>query len=768
MSVVRLPGRRRRDQSGDDGSVLLLVLVMMLIGTFVVVPVMTYSITVFRAQNIQGDKARAVELARGGTWVALANEGPLYDDCGVSSIASSLSGVSTTCTVLESTTLRQPEEVPFSVATIQADVGDGTRAEVPAELQVGLLPEQVYVNPNGVDVDPDGWDDWLATPDWSAQSTKDKVWVPQLPTQATSSGGTRDTTMVAGAQDPLYASCRVFFPGTFTSPITIAEPTYFTSGVYYFTEPITVNRGADVVVGNGAAGGCTTDFEAIAGATVVPDPLNMSGLGGTFVLGGNARIIFDDTVGAGDIRFAMNQRYVSDDEASVSASSSVSIVSVNGTHEPLITGEVLGSDLSIPGVLAVPASTVDDPTDDPDDPTDDPTAITKNYTPSIHTPKQLPPDPPTNVTFEGWQYGGNTSDYYDDRGHMVVSWDAPADNGLPVSGYVATASPSGRTCSPAPSPDSNGDGVPDYPLQLTCTIDGIIDAVSGTAFIDHTVTVVATNAAGDSDPSDPSPGSRVDLYGSFPSSQVPVLDVPDAPTNVTLGGSYSDGLMVRWDAPADDGGTPISSYTVTATPFALPLPALPPVGTTVTCTSWWDETGCLLPITNPLDIGPYAIEVVATNFIGDSAPAIYDDPIDIPLIEPDPHTFTLGASAAPVRALQTESFPIPDPILDFTMASAATVRVDVAGYVSVPQGHVRFDAVVPANKHVALQGGLVAAQIRMDAAPDSMNVVFDNPIAQKRIRLRSTGSVGGYSATSDAVVRVNRSGSIAINSWFVQ
>ncbi len=46
-------------------------------------------------------------------------------------------------------------------------------------------------------------------------------------------------------------------------------------------------------------------------------------------------------------------------------------------------------------------------------------------------------------------------------------------------------------------------------------------------------------------------------------------------------------------------------------------------------------------------------------------------------------------------------------------------------------------------------------------------VRLDNPIAQKRVRLRSVADAG-YRATSDAVVQINRSGSIAINSWIIQ
>ena len=61
---------------------------------------------------------------------------------------------------------------------------------------------------------------------------------------------------------------------------------------------------------------------------------------------------------------------------------------------------------------------------------------------------------------------------------IAVTWSAPAANGSPITGYTATATPGGATCSTTGA--------------LTCTITGL---TNGTA---HTVTVSATNAVGTS------------------------------------------------------------------------------------------------------------------------------------------------------------------------------------------------------------------------------------------------------------------------------
>ena len=70
-----------------------------------------------------------------------------------------------------------------------------------------------------------------------------------------------------------------------------------------------------------------------------------------------------------------------------------------------------------------------------------------------------------------------------------------------------------------------------------------------------------------------------------------------------------------------------------------------------------------------------------------------------------------------------------------------------------------------------MTGGIVAAEVFVDPdpgrIPSDLAITFDNPVAQKRIRLISTHS-GKATATSEAIVQLNRSGSLAVNSWIVQ
>ena len=75
---------------------------------------------------------------------------------------------------------------------------------------------------------------------------------------------------------------------------------------------------------------------------------------------------------------------------------------------------------------------------------------------------------------------------------------------------------------------------------------------NGTAY---TFAVTATNLAGTGPASAPS--GAVTPY--------PAADPPDAPTNVT-GVAGIRQVTVSWDAPASDGGAPITLYTVTSSP----------------------------------------------------------------------------------------------------------------------------------------------------------------------------------------------------------
>jgi len=155
----------------------------------------------------------------------------------------------------------------------------------------------------------------------------------------------------------------------------------------------------------------------------------------------------------------------------------------------------------------------------------------------------------------------------------LVTWTAPvSDGGSAITGYTVTSSP------------------PTTPVNVaavtTATVSGLINGTS------YTFTVIATNLAGNSAP-------------SAASAPVTPLGPPGPPTAVaaTPGNTQA---VVNWTAPASNGGSAITGYTVTSNPPTTPVS----VGAVTTATVAGLANGT-----------PYTFTVVATNAVGNSAPS---------------------------------------------------------------------------------------------------------------------------------------------------
>jgi hypothetical protein len=364
---------RRADRARDEGSALMFAMVFVLLGSLMIVPLLTYSSVVLKSGRTQGAKANRAEAVRGSLRVALADAGKLYAACDGSGmtaaheLASPDLGVPvhTECTTVGFKPELNPADLRVAMATTQAG------SLVPLGTQGAPYAGSGNANP----------DAWIV--DSTNTSAGNKIYLPYLPTHGLNHPAN------GGYMMPSWAgSCRVYFPGTYDSPVNISDgiPTFFTSGVYYFESTVTFGPGANVVVGDGAIEGCASSSEAAFYAVNAPTSIHISGIGGTFIFGATGRLIVTDGGTANGPSLRFNSRLVDSTDVGYKVSAGVSIVSVNG----VAAGATSSSELNLPGQLHVPKSLTEANPGDAVAPVD---AASTNYKASTLVPTVLPAAP---------------------------------------------------------------------------------------------------------------------------------------------------------------------------------------------------------------------------------------------------------------------------------------------------------------------------------------------------------------------------------------
>ena len=338
-------GRRSRRVRSDEGSALIIALAFVMIGALFVTPMLNYAITVTRTGTSQHKKLERAEAVKGAFRAVMADPAGLYETCSNSGLHNevTLAGaqmvvpVTTTCTTVKNATELTASELRVAMTTTVV----GTTA--PAGTVGSTSPPVIAGGENA----------------WSLNSTTTsqggKILLPNLPAHALTHPSSTGYMMPAWV-----GSCRVFFPGTYNDPITItsAVPVYFTSGIYYFDNTVTISGSANVVVGGGTVEGCTNDQEAAFEALGAPTNHNISGYGATWIFGSSAsgatsgRLVFNDATAGTGPSLQFNSRLVNDTDVGTLSSRSVSILSVNGVDG----GGNVAVDLNLPGSMYVPKS----------------------------------------------------------------------------------------------------------------------------------------------------------------------------------------------------------------------------------------------------------------------------------------------------------------------------------------------------------------------------------------------------------------------------
>ena len=374
----------RRDR--DRGSSLLFALMFVTVASMIVVPMLGYAVTVGKASRIATAKSNRAEAVKGALRVALADPAALYDTCAQSglTIARTLASanlntpITTTCTTTKNTTENVDSDLRIAMATTQVGA-------MPPSGTVG----NAYAGSGGAA--PQGW--WA---DMTRTSTGGKIYLPYLPSHALSHPSTTGYAMPAWV-----GSCRVFFPGTYSDPVAItgSTPTFFASGIYYFESTITFSGSANVVIGGGAAEGCTNDQEAAFNAINAPKNHNITGFGSTFVFGGPGQLIINDATAGSGVNVQFNTRLVDSSDIATAASKGVSILSVNG-----VMNSGLFQDINLSNQLSVPKSQVQSGTTLTD-------ANLQSYLPSTMVPSVFPA-PQTSAVVDIAFTGNNANTVY--------------------------------------------------------------------------------------------------------------------------------------------------------------------------------------------------------------------------------------------------------------------------------------------------------------------------------------------------------------------
>ncbi|CAN2226769.1 Listeria/Bacterioides repeat [Candidatus Nanopelagicaceae bacterium] len=160
------------------------------------------------------------------------------------------------------------------------------------------------------------------------------------------------------------------------------------------------------------------------------------------------------------------------------------------------------------------------------------------------------------------------------NGSATVSLTPPTNTGGPaITSYTMTASPGGATCT----------------VNAPATSCAISPLDNGTAY---TFTATAYNGVARSD-------------SSTASASVTPATVPGAPTITSATSSSSGSTTVDFSAPASNGGSAITGYTITSNPGGF------------TCTAAANATSCA--VGGLTDGVAYTFTAVATNVIGNSS-----------------------------------------------------------------------------------------------------------------------------------------------------
>jgi YVTN family beta-propeller protein len=221
---------------------------------------------------------------------------------------------------------------------------------------------------------------------------------------------------------------------------------------------------------------------------------------------------------------------------------------------------------------------------------------------------------------------------------------------------------------------SIGVGVAPYGVAVNSTTNLVYVLNGGGVSVISGVTNTVTQTIGIGGPTGVAvnPTTNLVYVGNASDNSVSVIGSRTSPTNVSVRSAVSSTLLVTWSPPFDNGGSPISSYTATASPGGQK------------CTT--SGTSCTISNLDPST--PYSVQVAATNESGSSLPstssiAVYPSAATsikvrtIPFVVTAKSPFTVLAYGAPADKLVTLAVPGSQASCTTNPAGQCTVSLSV-------------------------------------------------------------------------------------------
>lgn len=245
--------------------------------------------------------------------------------------------------------------------------------------------------------------------------------------------------------------------------------------------------------------------------------------------------------------------------------------------------------------------------------------------------------------------------------------------------------------------------------------------------------------------------------GLLACSEPPAPTVPGAPADVTV--SFGDGAVtVAWKAPASDGGSPVTGYTVVSAP-----------GEATATVDGSTLTAQLTGLTNGIS---YTFQVFATNAVGDGPLSLAAAPVEPGTVPGAPSVTSVVAGNAQVTLEWTAPADGGSPLTGYTITSSSgDLSTQLPGHTTstvisgLTNGTPYSFVIVATNEHGAGPASSPSETVIPRTVPDAVTeVVAVRGNAQVTLTWQASASDGGAELAGYRVTPVPAGAAVTVDA----